>query len=180
MNYKDTIAKYPQFEKYSTIYYPGLTNFFKLTKNLDDYYDYIKEHVNYLYPDEILNNKNISYKMLNLLTSNKVNRIKLELVKEVLVEKTAKQFIDYKIISKFKEDFRGAPLFKLFSNRLYDKNKLISMFHHQMVSDHWEKAATYKLSKENIIKFYKKLKIKNLRKNKHIDQTILDKLEIFK
>jgi len=107
------------------------------------------------------------------------------IVDYIIIPKAIKDFVPYDILSKCRENFRERYynshkiIKKLFENRKYDKNKLISIFYNQMVAYHWEKAATYKLSKDNIIKFHKKLKIKNLRKNKHIDKTILDKLEIF-
>lgn len=184
MNYIETIEKYKEFEKFSTLDYVAVSKFLRRCKNLEDYCDFIRENHARLDIFEIAKKKDISWDMISfLLKFDERESIAISIV----VPKAVKDFVPYEILSKCRESFRedswsynsNKMIKKLFQNRKYDKNKLISIFYNQMVAYHWEKAATYKLSKENIVKFHKKLKIKNLRKNKHIDQTIIDKLEIF-
>lgn len=184
MNYKETIGKYKEFEKFSTLDYMAISKFLRKCKNLENYCDFIKQNHLKLDTFEIAKKKDISWDMIDFLLKFDD---KEDIAMEIVVPKAIKDFVPYEILSKCRESFRedswsnsDKTIKKLFQNRKYDKNKLISIFYNQMVAYHWEKAATYKLSKDNIVKFHKKFKIKNLRKNKYIDQTILDKLEIFK
>ncbi len=67
MNYTEIITKYKEFEKFSSLDYVAVSKFLRRSKNLDDYYDFIKENATKLDLYTIAENKNISWDMMSLL-----------------------------------------------------------------------------------------------------------------